>query len=173
MGNEEKLEIFTGEKEPFAVTDLKSAEWCMKKIADRTAQKAELQKFVADKKGELDAYLAAETRSLDTDIEFFSEKLLPWTQEQIANGKKQSVNLPSGTAGIRKQPPEFVRDEAVLLKYAEQNAANCVKHSVDWAELKKTFQIDGEKAVTADGEIIPGIKVVAKEPKFYVKVVAK
>ena len=46
------------------------------------------------------------------------------------------------------------------------------KESADWKELKKELKVapDGKSMVTADGEIVPGITVIEREPKFTVSV---
>ena len=44
-----------------------------------------------------------------------------------------------------------------------------VKESLDWAGLKKKVAVVGESMATEDGEIIPGIKVIPREPIFKVE----
>ena len=45
-----------------------------------------------------------------------------------------------------------------------------VKKTSNWAELKKTLKEapDGRSMMTEDGEIVPGIKVEQRVPKFSV-----
>ena len=45
-----------------------------------------------------------------------------------------------------------------------------VKKTSNWAELKKVLKDNGETMVTEDGEIVPGITVEHRLPKFSVTV---
>lgn len=82
-----------------------------------------------------------------------------------------SYELPGGKLTLKKQAPEYERDEAALVPWLKQNGLTDlvkVKESANWAELKKTLKEgpDGASMVTEDGEIVPGVKVIQREPKF-------
>lgn len=88
---------------------------------------------------------------------------------------QQSYELPSGKLTLKKQEPEYERNEDELCAWLQGNGAGeyvKVKKSADWANLKKQLTIapDGKSMVTADGEIVPGVTVTLRDPKFVVTV---
>ena len=90
------------------------------------------------------------------------------------NTKTQaSYSLPGGKLILKKQAPEFKRNDAAVIEWLKaNNGAEYVKvtESLDWAGLKaKTAVFDGQ-LVTEDGEIIPGVDVVERPDKFIVEV---
>ena len=83
-----------------------------------------------------------------------------------------SYDLPGGKLVLKVQAPEYERDEDALVPWLKGNGMTemvKVKESANWAELKKTLKEgpDGTM-ITVDGEIVPGIKVIEREPKFTV-----
>ena len=86
-----------------------------------------------------------------------------------------SYELRTGKLVLKTQEPEYDRQEDQLCKWLKDNGkAGMVKtkESADWKELKKELKVgpDGKCMVTADGEIVPGITVIEREPKFSVSV---
>ena len=83
-----------------------------------------------------------------------------------------SYELPGGKLVLKDQGPKFDTNDAELVPWLKQNSPDLVrvKEEANWAELKKTLTIgpDGKSMVTEDGEIVPGIKVEPREPKFSV-----
>lgn len=86
-----------------------------------------------------------------------------------------SYELRTGKLVLKAQEPEYDRQEDQLCKWLKDNGkAGMVKtkESADWKELKKELKVapDGKSMITADGEIVPGITVIEREPKFTVSV---
>ena len=86
-----------------------------------------------------------------------------------------SYELRTGKLVLKAQEPEYDRQEDQLCKWLKDNGkAGMVKtkESADWKELKKELKVapDGKSMVTAYGEIVPGITVIEREPKFTVSV---
>ena len=80
-----------------------------------------------------------------------------------------SYELPGGKLVLKAQQPEYERDEEKLVAWLKKNDLGGmvkVKETANWAELKKTLKADGDCMVTTDGEVVPGIKVIEREPKF-------
>src|SRR5699024_4936072 len=80
--------------------------------------------------------------------------------------------LPNGELVKRYQNPQFKRDDSTLAEWLEKNNMTDyiqVKKSAKWGDLKKITEVVGDKVVTEDGEIIEGIEVVERPPKFEVK----
>jgi Bacteriophage Mu Gam like protein len=88
--------------------------------------------------------------------------------EQESKGKKpkKTLKLPYGAIKLKKQQPEFVRDEEKLLEYAKSIGMVKVKESADWSEIKKQCTVVGEKLVNEDGEVVPGISINERPEKF-------
>jgi phage host-nuclease inhibitor protein Gam len=72
------------------------------------------------------------------------------------------------------QGPDFIRDDEKIiqcLKDADAKEFIKTKETLDWAALKKTVIVDGDKVVDIEnGIIIDGVKVQERPPKFEVEV---
>ena len=159
------------EKPRFKVTDIRSAEWAVKKIALYEQKKAEAQNYVKEEIEKLEAWLAGLEKEYDGNIQFFTETLRPYAMQQIEGTKKKSVKLPSGTLQFSKST-QFNRDETKLLNFLKGSFPEFVKvkESADWSGFKEKlkFTEDGF-AITEDGEKLDFIKKVETE-NFKVKV---
>lgn len=79
---------------------------------------------------------------------------------------------PFGKLMMKKQNPEFKRDDATVIEWLKKNKKEQfvkVKEELDWAGLKADTTVCGEAIVTDDGEPIPGIKVIERDAKFCVE----
>lgn len=92
--------------------------------------------------------------------------------EQQANGKKakKSIKLPYGSIALKKQQPEFIKNEDELLEYARQAELVKVKETADWAAIKKVSRIHEGKMYDQNGEVVPGVDVVERADKFELKI---
>lgn len=84
-----------------------------------------------------------------------------------------SYELPGGKLILKAQQPKFDVKDEVLVPWLKQNGLKDlvkVEESANWAELKKTVKIAGDAVTNEDGEIIPGITVTPRDPKFVVTV---
>lgn len=168
----------------FVVDDLAKAEWAMKKIATLQKDVEEKQQQAKRMKEEyassVDAWLTSECESAQSDIEFFRSLLEPFIKAEIekSNGKKKSINLPSGSCGYRKQSAVYrMGGEVVdaknetLKEWLRKNNADYVKtaETVDWGEFKKHLVAMEDGRVVVDGEIIEGLTAEVPEATFYVK----
>ena len=159
------------EKTGFQVTDIGSAEWCLKKIAENEKEKAKLVEEYTEYMNKIQEALAENVKKLENSIEFFKSKLLPYAMQQLEGKKKRSVKLPSGTLQFSKSTT-FQRDEVKLLAYIKENYPEFVKvkESPDWTGFKEKliFEENGD-AITQDGEKLDFVKRIETD-KFYVKV---
>ena len=174
----EFLKEETPVREAFEVDNDMKAEWCLKKIRQiRSEQQAEVEELTRQMKFYQDQ-MDLINKQADDDAEFFESMLRRYFAKRVDDGftkatKTQTTyKLPTGTLKLKHQAPEFERDTAVLLPWLEQNSPDLVKveKTANWAELKKRISVVGETAVSADGEVIPGVKVVEREDKFVVEV---
>lgn len=165
-------------RERFEVDNDMKAEWVLDKIRktrkEKDRQIAELQRQMNFYKDQMEVV----TRRAEEEEAFFTSMLMPYFAERKDNGftkatKTQiSYKLPTGKMVIKHQNPIYDRNNAELLPWLKQNRPEFVKveESPNWAELKKTVRIVGDGVVTADGEIVPGVKVTEQEDMFEVEV---
>ena len=100
-------------------------------------------------------------------------------------GKKiRSYDMPGGTLKLARQDPEYEVNDAELVPWLEKNNLEkfvAVKKEARWGDFKETLKNEKKQirtvtaedgtlqVVTADGEIIPGIKAVPRDDKFTIK----
>lgn len=162
----------------FTVDNDMKAEWCLNKIRkareQQSREKAELQRqmqFYQDQMEIID-------RKTEEEVGFFESMLRDYFSSRVDEGFTKSTKtqtaykLPTGKLVLKKQNPDFVRDDATVIAWLKENGGQFIKtkESLDWAELKKTVTVNGGSIVTADGEIVPGVKVVSNEDTFIVEV---
>ena len=174
----ELLKEETPVRERFTVDNDMKAEWVLNKIRHiRADQKKEIDEIKRQMKFYEDR-IAAVDKCADEDVAWFESMLTPYFAERMESGftkytKTQiSYKLPTGKLVLKKQAPEYERKDDELLPWLKANRPDLVKvtESANWAELKKSVRINGENVVTADGEVIPGVKVTVREDKFEVEV---
>lgn len=107
----------------FAVVDLRSANWVIRKIHDARAYAEAVKEWA-----EAEARRAqAEEDSLLT---MFGPGLRAVLEAEIerAKGRRKSVNLPAGTMGLRCEPQRLkVEDEAATLEWARKHCPDAIK----------------------------------------------
>lgn len=176
----EQIAAYGEEKERFAVTDEASAEWCLEKLEEN----AKARKLVNDQFAEMvyryEKWKSDSLQELNRSDKYLKGLLQTWAVEKLADGKKKSVNLPSGRVGFRaggetwKMGAEKIEATTpALLAFVKENDDSFVKvqESVRWGDYKKTLNVmkDGRVA-TSDGQIIEGMTVTQGAPSFYVEV---
>jgi phage host-nuclease inhibitor protein Gam len=156
------------QKERFAIdTDLK-AEWALKKIREARADRDRMLDWYKQKEKEI-------TEQTDRDTAYFEGLLAEYfsTLPHKVTKTQESYSLPGGKLVLKKQNPEYKRDDAAVIAWLKENGGGRyvkVSESLDWASLKAdTAAIDGV-IVDGDGQIIPGIEVVERGAKFTVEV---
>lgn len=157
----------------FAVTDIRGAEWCLKKISRAQREYEETKAYVDEQKAKLDAFLADAKAKFDGDKGYFESLLMPYAMEQLeGQKKKKSIKLPSGTIGFKSVPAEIKKDDEALKAFVKESAPEFIetKETVKWGEFKKTLTAteDG-RYITANGEIVDGVTFEEKPDVFYSK----
>lgn len=171
----EAAEETTQEKPQFVINDMDKASWALRKIAQMEAKKKAAMEQAEAESFRISTWLSAQVSDYDREIHRFEQMLRPFAETALAGDKKRSLTLPVGTIGFRKGQPKFEVNEPELLAYVKENAVSYVKikESVDWSNFKKdmALQADPEgRAITRDGEIVPGVAATPGEDQFYVKV---
>jgi hypothetical protein len=123
----------------------------------------------------LNAWLSKQEEESDHERSFFERLLRDYLEEQKqTDSHLKSVKLPSGRVGLRKQQPEFQRDNQRLLAWLSINRPELVKvrEEPDWAGVKAIATIGGDNLVDSQtGEIIAGVTVINRPEKLVVQLV--
>lgn len=85
--------------------------------------------------------------------------------------QSESYTLPQGKLVIKNQDPEYERDDEKIMAWLVQNKGEQyikANPTLDWNGLKATIEVVGETAAK-DGKVIPGLKVIEREPIFKVQ----
>jgi hypothetical protein len=174
----ELLKEETPVRERFTVDNDMKAEWVLSKIrnirAEQKKETDELDRQMQFYRDQADIV----NKKADEDVAFFESMLPDYFASRMEDGFTKSTKtqisykLPTGKLILKHQAPEFERTDAVLMPWLKQNRPDLVKvkEEPNWAELKKTVKIVGDSIVTADGEVVPGVKVIEREDKFEVEV---
>ena len=148
-------------------TDAKAA-WALRKIKEARADRDMWVKWYKDKIAEVEAATDYSTANLEHMLaEYFA------TVPHKVTKTQESYSMPEGKLVMKKQNPEYKRNDAKVIEWLKANNGGQfikVKEELDWAGFKATVGVFGETVVDENGEIIPGIEVVEREPKFVVEV---
>jgi len=171
--------ILENESTEFVVDNDMKAEWVLKKIREA---KNDCQRFTDEYQRQMDFYKAQiETLNQQTkdEIERLESMLAPYFREREQAGftkaSKTQVkyDLPSGKLLMKKQEPDYSRDDKKVIEWLEktdQGKFVKVEKKLDWAGLKRQVIVNGQNVVTKDGEIVPGVTVTERGEKFVVEV---
>ena len=153
--------------ETFVIDTDAKANWALQKIAEARADRDTWVKWYEEKIEEIKAQTDFNTMNLERMLaEYFATVPHKKTKTQ------ESYPLKNGKLVLKKQNPEFKRDDKTVIEWLKQNNKGFVKvsESLDWAGLKAATAVFNGSVVTEDGEIIPGIEVIEREEKFTVEV---
>ena len=157
----------------FVVDDDTKAEWCIRKIREKNQE-------LATWKDHYEKLFAAVEKKINEDLDYFNMQLEIYLRRQIEAGfakktkTQENYALPSGKLVLKKQEPEYERDNDKIIAWLKENKMTelvKVKEEPNWQELKKKLvYMDGHMATAEDGEIVPGIKATKRPDKFAVEV---
>jgi|BioPla2DNA2_1021312.scaffolds.fasta_scaffold27022_3 hypothetical protein len=168
------------EQQSFRVTDKGSADWCLRKIAAYRAEMAENQKLVQAETERLQQWLKAENEKAEQSIAYFSGLLEEWLRaEHERDERKRSISLPHGRIRLRRQQPEYVYQDEQVLPFLKAAAPDLVQTEVIEkysksnlkAYIKKHCNVTGNgvPVVEATGEVMPGVQITERPPKFEIE----
>lgn len=170
-----ELEQLPEDRERFTVTNIEQANWALRKIAAAQAAMAEREALAQVEIERIKLWLEGETKSLKETVSFFESLLLEYHIAELAkDSKAKTIKLPHGILKMRKQQPEYVRDDDVVKEWAQANKPDVLvpqPPKLDWTSLKKSLQVSDGKAIDPEtGEVVPGISIFDRPPKFTVEV---
>lgn len=161
-------------KEAYKVKDLKSAMWCMDKIAEYKKGIDEKTKIAKEEIALLEAkikkneeWIKEETKEFESSKAFFEGLLIEYYREEKGKNKKFKLSTPYGKVSSRKTNKWFYEEEK-LSEYLRENDKELLKVKIDInkTDLKKKYP-QGINQET--GEIIPGINITEEE-NFTIKI---
>jgi phage host-nuclease inhibitor protein Gam len=175
--SELKREDAYQEPEGFVIDSDAKAKWALDKIREARADRDYWVKWYTDKMAEITAQTDFNTMNLERLLaDYFATVPHKKTKTQ------ESYPLPGGKLVMKRQNPEYKRDDKKAIEWLKQNGYGQfvkVKEELDWAGLKDASEavngriVCGEK-ITEDGEIVQmvvdGIDVVDRPAKFVVEV---
>ena len=175
MSEARKIEL---EEEQVAVLDDASAEMVLRQLKQAEDQYDRMKTWY-------DAQIQRLKDIRDRTRTWAETCLRPYFDMVPTTGKKiQTYEMPGGTLKLSKQDPEYKVNDAELVPWLKKNHLNAfveVKEEARWGDFKETLKDEKKKirtvaandgtlqVVTADGEIIPGIKAIPRDDKFSIK----
>ena len=82
---------------------------------------------------------------------------------------QENYALPAGKLVLKKQAPEFERDDEAVIAWLKANGGEKyvkVKESLDWAGLKGSLMVMGDSVADEKGNVIPCITVTERPDVF-------
>lgn len=151
----------------FKIEDDQTAEWAMTQIRNANEEKAKWKEFY-------DSRYQAVCASCDATIANM-ESMLQTYFETVPHKKtktQENYALPSGKLVVKKQEPEYERDDEQIIAWLESKGKGLyvkTKKALDWVSLKSDVMVIGETVTDLNGEIIPGIKATERPDVFKVE----
>ena len=145
----------------FVVDSTDKADWAIGKAVSAMDDIATLQKTRTEYIDRIESWFSTAVKPLESKIEFMTGLVQPWAEMEIGDGKKRSIALPSGVAGMRKLQPKIeVLDVDKALEECRASRPDCIKESIKLSELNKVMK---------EGELVAGCTITPGGQKFYIK----
>lgn len=143
------------------------AGWQLKRRKEIIADRDELIAFYKERIKAVEEDAAFKLANIDRSLEAFF-----MTVPHKKTKTQESYTHPLGKLMLKKQNPEFKRDDKTVIDWLEQNDGAQyvkIKKELDWSALKADVTVLGSSIVTADGETVPGVVVIEREDKFCIE----
>ena len=164
----------TEDAAPFVIDNDGKADWAIVTIMDEIAERDRILaiaderiRLLQEQKRELIERTQRKTQYLSDHLQAYFATVKPSSETKTTTKYK----LLSGSLVLKRQQPEYVRDEQAMVDWAEKSASKYVRieKRINWAELKKATVRDGERLCYAEtGEVIPGVVAKARPDQFEV-----
>ncbi len=161
--------------QPFRVTNMDQANWAVRKIARIEVRREECRALAEQEIIKINTWFKKQEEDFDRERSFFEQLLRVYMEEQRQQDSKlKTMKLPSGKIGLRRQQPDFQRDNDKLLNWLKNNHPELirVKEEPDWAGVKAAAEVVGNYLADPEtGEVIDGVIVVHRPDKLQVEFV--
>jgi hypothetical protein len=158
----------------FTVDDDRKADWAVETILEAEAERDRLIELANTKIKEINeqkTYISKKCESDTAYLKMLLHAYFEYVKPSTDTKTQKTYKLLTGKLILKKQAPEFVRDDKAMVEWAKTSAPGYIKviESVNWADLKKATTLDGETVVyTETGEVVPGVVAKAREDVFEV-----
>jgi phage host-nuclease inhibitor protein Gam len=155
-------------EEDFVIDTDEKALWALKKIKNARDDRDMWVEWYQQKIREITEQTDFATENLETMLAAYFE-----TVPHKKTKTQETYSLPGGKLILKTQNPEYKRDDKTVIAWLKANGQDQfvkVEEKLDWAGLKAATAAFEGQIMTEDGEIIPGVEVVEREPKFVVEV---
>lgn len=166
--------------EPEAPQDADEANTRLRRLARIQAQIQWVEDQAATQIAQINAWAERRYEVLHNRARWEREGLEMWHRAVLADDPaRKTISLPCGTLKARAQQPVWEFDDEVFLAWAQEHAPDLVrvpepKPQVEKAAAKKALIVTTIEpgatvpALTAEGEVVPGVTVTARPPSFTV-----
>ena len=169
MSEYQEIEETNEEYQGFQITDDHLAEWAIQKIKEARGDTAKWQAHFA---AQLEKIKAANQSTIDFMTSALSQYFATVPHKETKTQAK--YDLPSATLIRKQQQPQYDCDNDALLAFLDGSKRDDlvrVKREPAWDEIKKVFAVQGGTMVDPEtGEVVAGVKVVARPDVFDVKI---
>lgn len=175
MELQEYLDQQTQVNERYKVETDEQANWALRKIKQEQASLKQKEELAQSEIEKIQTWFNAESEKIKQSIEYFEGLLAEYAMNKRKDDETfKSLKLPHGRIGFRKAQPKYTYDDKTLLeslKKANMTDFITVKESPNKTQIKKAFEVAGNKVVNPDtGEILEGVTVQEVGEVFNVKV---
>jgi len=172
---DQEIEEETQDKR-FVVDSVDKLDWCVRKISEIEEEELPYIECAQRQIARLQQFVRKAEERIEERTAFFKALMRPFVEQMLVDSKRRTINAPSGLVSLRKQEPEFEKDDDKLVTWLEENGKRefvRVKKQIDWAEFKKQLVdvMEDGTVVTVDGELLPveAIRATKRPDKLYVK----
>lgn len=173
------------DQEPTGAIDADVADRWLRRLGRLAAQDRADEELANARIATINTWLMARREARRPTVEFFERSIELWHLANLrANPKAaKSITLPAGKVASRAQQPEWDFDDTAFVAWAREHAPELVNQppppapKPDKAAAKKHLDVPALEGATpgvplvvvdGDGEIVPGVTVVARTPKVTV-----
>jgi hypothetical protein len=158
----------TVERERFHVHDDSSAAWAMKKLCVALRKHQRNDDFAAQEIARIEKWAQDVNESLERDMSYFDGLLKDYARRvrQDETDGRKTVVLPYGKITTRPTARKLSIDNEVFIPWALERHPDVLRTTVvpDIAAVKDMLLAEPECPVSKDGELVPGIEFVTREP---------
>ena len=163
----------TPQREAFIVDDLNKATWAMRKVRSVIAGLEANAAIAKAEQERIALWLEEVNKPLLQERAFFENHLTAYLRkEREADPDVKSISTPYGKITSRVTQPKWETEEGLTDWLMTHNDMLIrVKYEVDKTELKKTYEVAGDKAIDPKtGEVVPHIQIIPSDVSFKVEV---
>ncbi|MCC5911418.1 MAG: host-nuclease inhibitor Gam family protein [Clostridiaceae bacterium] len=172
---EEITEVEGIQRERFTIQTKEEATWALRKLKVLQEGMEEVNHLAAMEIERIEGWRRNENQKKEDSMNFFKGLLEEFLRKENGKDPKvKSIKLPYGTFRLKKQQPQYIRDEEELINWAEGEGYFDyikIKKALNWSALKKDLvTIEGKAIVKDTGEALKAIEIKYPQDKFEVEV---